>query len=129
MTPRRPQLASRLVSWLAVCAGLVGLPPALGADTVWELTPYRVQILWACQSAPQLTPLVQEDLAAGLQTRLDALAARQHGCRRSSFTATGHDRPIAAGDREPAPKESLELDKVMPWPFCEVRQVTLCSAS
>lgn len=116
MTPRRPQLASRLVSWLAVCAGLVGLPPALGADTVWELTPYRVQILWACQSAPQLTPLVQEDLAAGLQTRLDALAAPAW---ESTVAAAPHSLRLAMiGRLQPVtesllPKESLEFDKVM----------------
>ena len=47
MTPARSQSARRLGPWLAVCAWLGISVPATGADTVWELTPYRVQVLLA----------------------------------------------------------------------------------
>ncbi len=76
MNPARPPRTCRLVPCLAVCAWMLGLPRPAPAQTVWELTPYRVQALLAFQTAPELTPALQDDLVSGLAARIDALVAR-----------------------------------------------------
>jgi len=44
-----------------------------GAQTVWELTPYRIQVILATGRDPELTPDLQADLAEDLLTQVDAL--------------------------------------------------------
>ena len=59
----------------AFCAVLVTWTVAVpaAAQTVWELTPYRVQVILAAQRAPELTAECRADLAADLLTRIDTL--------------------------------------------------------
>ena len=47
-------------------------PPA-AAQTVWELTPYRIQLLAGFAPAPELTPQLQADLLGELTERTDAV--------------------------------------------------------
>lgn len=116
MSPSRQHPATRFLSWLAVCAGLAGLSPPAIAQTVWELTPYRVQILWAFERAPELTPALQEDLASGLRARLEALTAPAWESTVAAASRSLRPAMIAqfhSVSEESLPKESLAFDKVM----------------
>ena len=60
-------------AWLlAVLAALV-LSATARAQTVWEVTPYRVQILVGFAAAPELTPRLRADLCRSLAERIDAV--------------------------------------------------------
>jgi len=56
-------------------AGLVvfALAVPARAQTVWELTPYRVEVILATSPAPELTPEFRAELATDLLSRVDAL--------------------------------------------------------
>ena len=60
----RPTLAGLIVYALALPAG---------AQTVWELTPYRIQVILALGEAPELTRDFQAELTQELYGRVDAL--------------------------------------------------------
>ena len=60
----RPTLAGLIVYALALPAG---------AQTVWELTPYRIQVILALGEAPELTPDFQAELTQELYGRVDSL--------------------------------------------------------
>ncbi len=116
MNPARPPRTCRLVPWLAVCAWLLGLPRPAPAQTVWELTPYRVQALLAFQTAPELTPALQDDLVSGLAARIDALVAPAWNATVAAAPRVLCPTLIAhfeAATVESLPKESLTFDKVM----------------
>jgi len=84
LPPRRGRSAGRGAArafgafFHAIVAGLVALvvglwaPPA-GAQTVWELTPYRIQVILAFGHAPELTPDFRAELTQALHGRVDAL--------------------------------------------------------
>ncbi|OHB66747.1 MAG: hypothetical protein A2V70_09975 [Planctomycetes bacterium RBG_13_63_9] len=57
--------------WTAVTI-LVLVPPA-AAQSVWELTPYRIHVVVAVAPVPELTPRLQTELLGSLVTRTDAL--------------------------------------------------------
>lgn len=59
----------------AMLAGLVvcALASRVGAQTVWELTPYRIQVMLAVGHAPELTPDFRAELTQALYGRVDAL--------------------------------------------------------
>jgi hypothetical protein len=65
----RHRLRATLVPVLLACASAA---PAT-AQTVWELSPYRVEIILATARAPELTGDLQADLRAELLTRVDTL--------------------------------------------------------
>lgn len=58
-----------------VLAGLVvwATAAAAHAQTVWELTPYRVQVILATGPAPELTPEFRSQMTQDLLSRVDAL--------------------------------------------------------
>ncbi|MBN2473030.1 MAG: hypothetical protein JXB62_00380 [Pirellulales bacterium] len=64
-----------VVPWAAFCAvlatSLCAVPAA--AQSVWELTPYRIHVTVAFAPAVELTPRVRAELLAGLIHRTDAL--------------------------------------------------------
>lgn len=49
------------------------------AQTVWELTPYRIQVIMATGPAPELTPRLQADLSTDLATRVDSMIGAAWG--------------------------------------------------
>ena len=68
----RPAVA--LILALILAGLLIGLlARTTSAQSGWELTPYRVQILVAWSADPQMTPRLQTDLLDGLIDRTDAL--------------------------------------------------------
>src|SRR4030042_985947 len=58
-----------------LCAALIAAAPAApaAAQSVWEMTPYRIRILVSFARAPELTPRLQADLLTDLADRADAL--------------------------------------------------------
>ena len=115
MTSARSQPASRLLLWLGVCAWwLLVLPPA-AAQTVWELTPYRVQVLVAWDDAAALTPALQDDLIVGLGERIDALIGPSWNAALAPAPRPLRQAMLADLDSvavESLSKESLALDKI-----------------
>ncbi len=71
--PRFPSFGSswrlRLGALVVLCASAA---PA-GAQSVWELTPYRIRVVLAMGRAPELTDGLRADLEQGLVGRVDAL--------------------------------------------------------
>jgi len=108
----------RLVCCAALLAALIAgtRPAAADEQQVWELTPYRIQLIVAFAPHPELTPQLQADVRAYLAERIAALqgaawdvtivpAARSLQARISAAIEN-----IAA---ESLPQESLKFDKVM----------------
>ncbi len=98
----------------AVLAAILAAPAA--AQSVWELTPYRIQLLVAFAPAPEFTPRLQTDSLAGLVDRIDALIGAPWDVTVTPATA-GLGRAMTAGleaiTLESLPKESFDFDKVL----------------
>ena len=62
------QSASRTAGMLTVLVASL-TAGSVSAQTVWELTPYRIEVLLAVESAPGLNDAFREELAAGLRGR------------------------------------------------------------
>lgn len=118
MNPACSPLARCLSAGLVACAGLWvwGAAGVGQGQSVWELTPYRIQILLALGDAPELTPRLHADLAADLAARIDAwvgpawdatVAAAPPTLR---YPMASH---IDALGVESLPQESLDFDKVV----------------
>ena len=111
-----PVLA-RAVLW----AGLVVWTSAAPAETqsIWELTPYRIQILLATGPAAELTPELEADLRADLVTQVDTLvgAAWEVAVVNPVDLAPALRRAMIwefeALTIESLPEESLQFDKVI----------------
>lgn len=58
-----------------LCVGCIVWAAAMRADaqTVWELTPYRIEVILATGRSPELTDPLRADLSEGLLARVDAL--------------------------------------------------------
>lgn len=105
-----------LLPCLVVGFCLLGLWRPATAQTVWELTPYRVQVLMAFQYSPELTPALQDDFVAGLTGRIDALLApawETTVARAPQTVRAGMLAQIDSVSWESLPKEALAFDKVM----------------
>ena len=101
-----------------VVATLAAVVPAAAESTasVWELTPYEVQVWVAMDRAPELTPALAADLQSDLSHRLDVtVGAVWNPSVVSAPAAIG--RQMLAGDDAPAvetlPKTIEKLDKLM----------------
>ena len=114
---RRPVRLVRGLCLLA-CACLCALVPAApaAAQSVWELVPYRIQLLVALAPEPEFTPGLQADLLRDLVNRTDALVGAPWDL---TAAAAGPElRPamtfaVEAVTVQSLPKESLDFDKVM----------------
>jgi hypothetical protein len=91
-------------------------PSRAAAQSLWELTPYRVQVYVALEDAPQLTEQLRSDVQTFLGGRIEALVG-------ASWNATISPAPLELAismlgglDRlqtDQLPKESLAVDKVI----------------
>ena len=113
-SPRWLLPAAATLIWPAVIAWAPVRPVA--AQSVWELTPYRIQLIPAVGPAPELTPALQEDLSADLLLRIDALVGAPWDV--TIATATPALRRAMIADVEAVAVEalledSLQFDKVM----------------
>ncbi|MCH8924153.1 MAG: DUF3501 family protein, partial [Planctomycetes bacterium] len=72
-TSRRVSLAARFPLWIAPLGSLLWILTASAAQgqTIWEITPYRIQVLVALEQSSPLTPRLQQDVLRELQQRSD----------------------------------------------------------
>ena len=114
--PRRKTPAG--VAWaplLAVAMMLGAIAPA-AAQSVWELTPYRIRVVVAAGYSPELTPRLMADLGADLVFRADGLVGAAW-----DLTVDEAQPELARGilddpraiTLESIPKDLLDFDKVM----------------
>jgi hypothetical protein len=103
---------ANLLVW---CAMSLAAGP-LAAQTLWELTPYQVQIYVAIQDAPQLTPQMKQDLQAFVRGRIEALVGSSWNTTvspASAELALVMLDGLATLQTANLPKESLQADKVI----------------
>jgi len=99
--------------WGLVCLALA--PPA-AAQSVWELTPYRIQVLVAFAPAPELTPRLQTELLADLAERADSLVGAAWIITVAPAPPALQPTLISAIESVPIeslPQQSPQADKVM----------------
>jgi len=115
----------RLLAAVFFAAGMAGSPAA--GQTIWELTPYRVQLVVWLAPAPELTPPLRTELAADLIQRCESLIGAAWDVADVSDTLdldeeTGQERAtmqrtlvsaIESADAASIPAQSLQFDKVM----------------
>ena len=100
---------------LAVAIVFAAIAPA-AAQSVWELTPYRIRIVIAAGESPQLTPRLMTDLGADLVSRSDGLIGAAWDV---SVDNAGPELARDVLDHpdtvtlESIPEDLLEFDKVM----------------
>ncbi len=110
--PNRPAFAVVVLAILAAAAPAA----AESAPSVWELTPYQVQVWVAMDRTPELTLALAADLQSDLSRRLDVtVGAVWNASVVSAPAAIG--RQMLAGDDAPAveklPKTIEKLDKLI----------------
>jgi hypothetical protein len=69
--PRRTPAPRRWQPLLAACAWLLFGAAAESAQSVWELTPYRIRVLLAAAAKPELTPRLVEQVRSMVLERAD----------------------------------------------------------
>jgi hypothetical protein len=116
-------LGSRLPKWIfrclrsVACVGLIGcIPPTVAtAQSVWELTPYRIQLILAMAECPELNAVFKADLRRDLTTRIDSTIGATWDV--TILPAPPRLRHLLTTNIEAATRESLpnveEFDKVM----------------
>ena len=106
------------VTWaplLTVALMLAAIAPA-GAQSVWELTPYRIRVVIAAGDSPELTPQLMTDLGTDLVSRADGLIGAAWDLSADAAepelarAILNHPDTVAL---EAIPKELLRFDKVM----------------
>jgi hypothetical protein len=104
------------VAWLAIVAALViGDARPASAQSVWELTPYRLQVFVATGRDPQFSPDFNARLISDLLARADAVVGAPWEITVVAAPADLGRRAAAdveSVDLESLPKESLQYDKV-----------------
>jgi len=113
--------ARATAAWSAVVL-LAGARPA-HAQSVWELTPYRVQVVVAAARAPELTARLQSDLAEGLVERVNAVIGAAWDV--DVLVAPPPLRRAMLDDLESVAVESLPEESIASEPFDKVFLVTV----
>lgn len=107
----------RFVLLLAVIAIVWELAsPAAAQQSVWEFTPYRIQVFLGLGNAPELTPQFQEELGSVLTERSSAVVGAAWDLTVTAATPTLRHvsvSDIEAVTVEQLPPESLDSDKVL----------------
>jgi hypothetical protein len=86
------------------------------AQSLWELTPYRVQVYVAQQEAPQLTERLRQDVQAFLTGRIETVVGAPWNAEVTSAPADlalAMLRGLDAIQTDDLPKASLAADKVI----------------
>lgn len=113
-TPWLLTLAARLV-W-AVLVGWLAADFAV-AQSVWELTPYRIQVVMAVGRAAELTPALEEDLRADLLCHVNTVIGAPWNVTIAKEIPPQLRRALITNIEnvplEALPEESLESDKVL----------------
>lgn len=101
---------------LLLCAGFAVRPAPAAVQSVWELTPYRIQLIVATEPIARLPAGLREELQGELIARIESVVG-------TPWDITPGNPPkrllrliaseINAVTVESLPKESLEFDKVM----------------
>ncbi len=124
-TPRRKQLDRYvLCGMIATCfawlAGWIAVTPAaVTPDTgqsVWELTPYRVQVYVAFSPCPTFTPRLQTQLTSDLVSRTDTLIGAPWNLAVEAAVPELRQTMLDGLDNlafEPIPESWHEFDKVI----------------
>lgn len=104
--------------WAGACAGLVACVGAAsaGAQTVWELTPYRLQIVLGVAPSPTLSSGLEADLRTALVERTDALVGAPWRIAVVAAPPALEHQMIRAIERVTVgslPRKSLDGDKVI----------------
>lgn len=113
----RPCVVPAFAAWLAMVLILllVDTRPA-AAQSVWELTPYRIQLLVATGRDPLFSPEFNARLRADLLTRADAVVGAPWEMTAVAAPADlgrGMIADLESVEIEALPKESLQGDKVI----------------
>lgn len=104
---RGPAMAVALVAWASSPAA---------AQSVWEFTPYRLQVFLALGAAPELSPRLTGDLAVDVEDRTRAILGAVWDTTITPAPALLRRALIAdlsAVTADALPKKSLEADKVI----------------
>ena len=103
---------------LLLCAAsipLLAVPPAT-AQSIWELTPYRIEVLIAFAPAPELTPQLRSELGGSLVDRAELLVGATWEITAVPAPPALQPAMISAIESvtlESLPAGSLQSDKVM----------------
>ena len=87
-------------------------------QTVWELTPYQVQVILATAPVPELTPRLQTDLGEGLVERVNAMIGAAWDV--TVVAAPPALRRAMIDDLESVTVDSLPEDSIISEPFDKV---------
>ena len=116
MRPSADTFLRRALVIVALSVPACGLPSNLSAQTAWELTPYRVQLVICTTDEPPFTPRLKADLARALVHRADTvfgpswIVRASTGAEAVGLAAIIEETALDAAGIAP---EWLEGDKVM----------------
>jgi len=119
-SPRRPMSSTRMhfarVAAAVLSVAVLTAPHAARAQSVWEFTPYRIQIYVAIGVAPELTAEAREDLIADLAARTNAIIGASWDLTITPAPPALHSALLADLEGVPnelLPKDALAHDKVI----------------
>lgn len=100
-----------MLLWAVLCVAVFSAAWAApaAAQTVWELTPYRVQIRVQFTPALELAPQLRQDVVKGLGDRIDALVGAPWDVTVVDASEVDRAAPLA----EPPPAPSGDLAKLV----------------
>jgi len=122
---RSPNSRFRLLAAVVLLACMAGSSAA--GQTIWELTPYRMQLLVSVAPTAELTPRLRSELAGDLIQRCEALIGAAWDIADLSGSADSDERAgqehaamlrtlirsFKSADAGSIPRQSLSFDKVM----------------
>jgi hypothetical protein len=115
MTARNKHLRCVLAVVALACTTLAVSAARAAAPTPWQLARYRIQVLVAVESGPELGPEFAADLCAWLVARSDAVVGGPWELTAAPATAELQDRMVSALASIPVdalPKPAADADKV-----------------
>jgi len=117
MTARNKHMRWVGVALLAlVCTGLGATVAVAAVPTPWQLARYRIQVLVAVESGPELAPEYAADLCAWLVARSDAVVGGPWELTAAPAAAGLQDRMLSGLDAvavDALPKPAGDIDKLL----------------
>ncbi len=105
-----------LLATLILLFSLILLPDSAAAQSLWELTPYRVHVYLAVQDAPQLTEQARQDVQNFVTGRIESLVGASWNATVSPASpelAIAMLRGLPTLATSDLPEDSLSADKVI----------------